>query len=60
MKGGRLPPLAKIAVAAAFSQVTVTRYDKTETIVAAAVTYLWYSVIDARRPVPAGRDPAWP
>lgn len=30
-KGDRLPPLAKIAAAAEFSQVTVTRYGKTET-----------------------------
>jgi len=42
-KGDRLPPLAKIA-AAAFSQVTVTRYGKTETIAAHASTCLWYSV----------------
>ena len=44
VKGDRLPSLAKIAAAAAFSQVTVTRYGKTETIAAAAVTCLWYSV----------------
>ena len=31
-KGDRLPSLAKIAAAAEFSQVTVTRYGKTETI----------------------------
>ncbi len=43
-KGDRLPALAKIAVAAAFSQVTVTRYGKTETIAACAFTCLWYSV----------------
>ena len=48
VKGGRLPSLAKIAAAAAFSQVTVTRYGKTETIAAAAVTCLWYSVTGAR------------
>ena len=42
-KGDRLPPLAKIA-AAAFSQVTVTRYGKTETIAIHAFTCLWYSV----------------
>jgi hypothetical protein len=42
-KGNRLPALAKIA-AAAFSQVTVTRYGKTETIAACALTCLWYSV----------------
>ena len=43
-KGDRLPALAKIATAAAFSQVTVTRYGKTETIAASAFTCLWYSV----------------
>ena len=43
-KGGRLPALAKIAATAAFSQVTVTRYGKTETIAACAFTCLWYSV----------------
>jgi hypothetical protein len=47
-KGDRLPSLAKIAAAAAFSQVTVTRYGKTETIAATAVTCLWYSVTGAR------------
>jgi len=44
VKGDRLPSLAKIAAAAAFSQVTVTRYGKTETIAVAAVTCLWYYV----------------
>ncbi len=43
-KGERLPSLARIAAAAEFSQVTVTRYGKTETIAAAAVTCLWYYV----------------
>ena len=43
-KGDRLPSLAKIAATAAFSQVTVTRYGKTETIATAALTCLWYSV----------------
>ncbi len=43
-KGDRLPALAKIAAAAAFSQVTVTRYGKTETIAVHAFTCLWYSV----------------
>ena len=43
-KGDRLPSLAKIAAAAAFSQVTVTRYGKTETIAIHAFTCLWYSV----------------
>jgi len=43
-KGNRLPSLAKIAAVAAFSQVTVTRYGKTETIAVHAFTCLWYSV----------------
>ena len=43
-KGDRLPALAKIAAAAAFSQVTVTRYGKTETIAVHAFNCLWYSV----------------
>jgi DDE superfamily endonuclease len=43
-KGNRLPSLTKIAAAAAFSQVTVTRYGKTETIAVHAFTCLWYSV----------------
>jgi DDE superfamily endonuclease len=43
-KGDRLPPLAKIAAGAAFSQVTVTRYGKTETIHVSALTCLWYAV----------------
>ena len=46
-KGDRLPSLAKIAAAAAFSQVTVTRYGKTETIAVHAFTCLWYSVTGA-------------
>ncbi|MGE5285934.1 MAG: transposase [Micromonosporaceae bacterium] len=44
LKGDRLPCLAKTAAAAEFSQVTVTRYGKTETIAAHAFTCLWYSV----------------
>ena len=44
MKGGRLPFLAEIAAGAVFSQVTLTRYGKTETIAAHAFTCLWYSV----------------
>ena len=43
VKGDRLPSLAKLATAV-FSQVTVTRYGRTETIAAAAFTCLWYSV----------------
>ena len=48
VKGDRLPSLAKLAAATAFSQVTVTRYGKTETIAAAAFTCLWYSVTGAK------------
>ena len=44
MKGDRLPSLANMAAAAQFSQVTVTRYGRTETVGAAVVTCLWYSV----------------
>jgi hypothetical protein len=44
VKGGRLPSLAKIAAGAAFSQVTVTRYGKAETIAVHAFTCLWYTV----------------
>ena len=43
-KGNRLPSLAKIAAAAEFSQVSVTRYGKAETIAVSAFTCLWYSV----------------
>jgi len=43
-KGDRLPSLAKVAAAAVFSQVTVTRYGKRETIAVHAFTCLWYSV----------------
>ena len=42
----RLPALAKIAVGAVFSQATVTRYGKTETIAVHAFTCLLYSVTD--------------
>jgi len=48
VKGDRLPSLAKIAAAAAFSQVTVTRYGKTETIAVHALTCLWHSVTGTR------------
>src|SRR6185312_7214514 len=44
VKGDRLPSLAQLATAAEFSQVTVTRYRKTETVQAAVATCLWYSV----------------
>jgi hypothetical protein len=45
VKGDRLPSLAKLAAAAEFSQVAVTRYGRTETIGAAVVTCLRYSVL---------------
>jgi hypothetical protein len=45
---GRLPSLAKLAAAAEFSQVTVTRYGRTETAAAAVVTCLWYSVFGSQ------------
>jgi hypothetical protein len=48
VKGGRLPSLAKLAAAAEFSQVTVTRYGRAEVVGAAVVTCLWYSVFGTR------------
>ena len=48
VRGDRLPSLAKIAAAAVFTQVTVTRYGKAETVQAAALTCLWYSVFGTR------------
>jgi len=47
-KGDRLPCLARLAGIAPFTPVTVTRYGKTATIGAAAVTCLWHSVFGAR------------
>ena len=47
-KGDRLPSLTRLAATAAFTQVTVTRYGKTATIQAAALTCLWYSVFGTR------------
>jgi hypothetical protein len=47
VKGDRLPSLAKIAAAAVFWQVTVTRYGKKDTIAVHALTCLWYSVTGA-------------
>jgi hypothetical protein len=44
VKGDRLPSLAELAASAEFSQVTVTRYGRTETVAAAVATCLWYSV----------------
>src|SRR5260370_1940741 len=48
VRGARVPCLEKIAAAAVFSQVTVTRYGKTETIAVHAFTCLWYSVAGTR------------
>jgi hypothetical protein len=48
VKGDRLPSLAKMAASAQLSQVTVTRYGRTETIGAAAVTCLWHSVFGSQ------------
>jgi hypothetical protein len=47
-RGDRLPALAKLAATAAFTPVTVTRYGKTATVHAAAVTCLWYGVFGSR------------
>jgi hypothetical protein len=48
VRGDRLPKLAVLAAAAVFTQVTVTRYGKAETIHAAALTCLWHSVFGTR------------
>ena len=48
VKGDRLPSLAQIAAGAQFTQVTVTRYGRTETIGAAVLTCLRYSVFGTR------------
>jgi len=48
VKGDRLPSLAKLAAAAEFSQVTVVRYGRTETVAATVITCLWYSVFGSR------------
>ncbi len=48
VKGGRLPSLEHIAATAAFTPVTVTRYRKTATVQAAALTCLWHSVFGSR------------
>jgi hypothetical protein len=47
-KGARLPSLAGLAADAVFAPVTVTRYGKTATIQAAAITCLWHSVSGSR------------
>ena len=48
VRGARLPKLAGLAAATAFTQVTVTRYGKTETVQTAAITCLWYTVFGTR------------
>ena len=48
VKGARLPALDRIAAAAAFTPATVTRYRKTATVQAAAITCLWHSVFGSR------------
>ena len=48
VKGARLPALAALATTASFTPVTVTRYRKTATVQAAAITCLWYSVSGSR------------
>lgn len=48
-KGTTLPSLTGLAQHAAFAPVTVTRYCKTATVQAAAITCLWYSVLGARK-----------
>jgi hypothetical protein len=47
-RGTRLPSLAALAAGQAFTPVTVTRYGKTATIGATAITCLWYSVFGTR------------
>ena len=47
-KGDRLPCLAELAAATAFTQVTVTRYGKAAGVRVAAVTCLWPSVFGSR------------
>ena len=48
VRGARLPSLNGLAADAAFAPVTVTRYGKTATIHAAAITCLWYGVFGSR------------
>jgi hypothetical protein len=48
-KGDRLPCLARLAATLEFTPVTVTRYGKTQSVQAAAVTCLWYHVTGTRR-----------
>lgn len=48
MKGDRLPALKVLAARVTFTDVIVTRYGKTATVQAAAITCLWYSVFGPR------------
>jgi hypothetical protein len=47
-RGDRLPSLARLAAGQVFAPVTVSRYGKTVTVQAAALTCLWYSVFGSR------------
>jgi hypothetical protein len=47
-KGPRLPSLTHLGARAGFAPATVTRYGKTATVHAAAITCLWYGVFGAR------------
>jgi hypothetical protein len=49
VRGARLPALAAIAAAAEFTPVTMTRYRKTATVRAAALTCLWHTVFGAQQ-----------
>jgi len=49
VRGARLPALAAIAAAAEFTPVTVSRYRKTATVRAAALTCLWHTVFGAQQ-----------
>jgi DDE superfamily endonuclease len=47
-RGDKLPPLDRLAAAAAFAPVTVTRYGIPATVGAVTTTCLWYSVFGTR------------
>jgi hypothetical protein len=49
VKGTRLPALAAIAAAAAFTPVQVTRYRRTATVRAATLTCLWHTVFGPQK-----------
>jgi DDE superfamily endonuclease len=49
VRGARLPALAAIAATAEFTPVAVTRYRKTVTVRAAALTCLWHTVFGAQQ-----------